>query len=1556
MAASTTEVVLTNGSEVWIETPGADEAWTRATVVSVEGEKVTVVDEAGTERVVEKATEENLPLQNPRGRGGVDDMTQLAYLNEPGVLHNLRERYDLDSIYTYTGSILIAVNPFYPVPHLYGQDMMLSYRDKMLGELSPHVYAIAEEAFTRMGNYKRSQSVLISGESGAGKTETSKLIMNYLAYVGGHTDAASSGEKTVEQQLLQSNPLLEAFGNAKTIRNNNSSRFGKYMEIQFDAKLRISGAAIKTYLLERSRVVSINDPERSYHSFYQLCYGASDEERAAFKLRPAQEFRYLSASTCFEIADGGNAEAYAQTREAMSVVGISDADQRSIFQTVAIVLHLGNLTFAPDADDSDKCFLEEGGQASLEAAAELLGTDADTLLKAVSTRSRQTFDGTIVSPLNARAAADSRDSLAKTIYSKVFDWIVTAVNTTIGQDATSEFKIGVLDIYGFECFTRNDFEQFCINLANEKLQQHFNQEVFKKEQEEYKKEEIEWTYIEFVDNQDILDLIEKKPGGIIDLLDEQCQFPKATHAEYAQKLYNSFDGKDKEGSARFSKPKLSRDAFTLNHYAGPVTYSTDNFLEKNKDYVVAEHKNMLSNSTNAFVSGIFKEAEEEEKKDAAQGGRRKSISAFRFASLGNRFKGQLRGLMAALTETEPHYVRCIKPNTVNKPGIFEPKNVLHQLRCGGVLEAIRISCAGYPSRSNFYDFVERFSLLKPSIYDAGMDEGAMCKALLDHASLQGYQIGKTKVFLKGGQMAMMDKLRTERMNEAAIVITKYMRRQVAQSHFRKIRRAIVTLQSGARGMFGRRLANDRRRTRAATRIQARYRGHRAYTKFNKEKTAAVSIQSGFRGMKARRKAHALKEDKSALFIQSRWKGSKERRSFLHHRKSVINIQCAWRSKAARRALKQLRVEARQAGALLKDKKALENKVKTLEQNVENLQAQKTDLRAQLKEAKGLSAQLESDVQAKDEELGALRASLEAARTELTAFQSEATTAKEEASQLSAQKAEADAALAKSQEEIQALNEKLATQASALEEEQGKAESAGKQAELLAEQTKAVEDLTSRLGEAEALNGALKQKIAELEAEPSIMRKLSSVANGVLGNGSGGGASPSLGGVTPDSKYSESTVDHFTDMADLDKQQKELEARKHKLLAEKQIAQQNKLLELLIDNREYHNGAPIAAYTTFKCLLHWNAFQAERTTIFDKIIQSVGAILEENQENNEVLAQWLTNSVTLLALFRRHVRPPSESGIHRRSRQSSGLFAFRSSMIFSRSPQTDAGSAGKSATKQVEAKYPALLFKQQLDAFVQKIFSLLRDNVKKDIAPILTKCILAPRGRAASSSDRKGNSGAPTLSAPWTAIMGGMQKLMILMKETHVPKFLVRKLFKQVFGFVNVQLFNQLLLRRECCSFSNGEYVKTGLSELENWTHASSADYIGSALDELRPIRQAVSFLVIHQKPKKTLEEITNDLCPILSIQQLYRISTMYWDDKYGTETVSGEVLARMKRMMVEESTSSTSSTSFLLDDDPSVPFSWDQMTGNALELQLDLSALPSPVSLRDDAAFGFLFV
>ena len=1526
-------LALTVGSEVWVEEE--DSAWLKATVMKIDGTTVTVEDENGKERTVEDVTEDKLPLQNPRGKGGVDDMTQLSYLNEPGVLHNLKDRYSLDSIYTYTGSILIAVNPFYPVSHLYGEHMMYSYRDRLLGELSPHVYAIAEEAFRQMSQYNQSQSVLISGESGAGKTETSKLIMNYLAFVGGHSKETKTSEKTVEQQVLESNPILEAFGNAKTVRNNNSSRFGKYMEIQFDSKLRISGAAIRTYLLERSRVVFINDPERTFHSFYQLVFGANDSEREAFKLKPAEEYKYLAQSTCFEIGDVPNKESYKRTREAMSVVGMSEEEQLCVFRVVAIVLHLGNVVFVPDSEDDEKCVLAEDSLESLQSAAELLGTQSDLLTKALSTRTRKTFDGEIVSPLNAAAATHSRDSLSKTIYSKLFDWIVEKINASIGQDENSKLTIGVLDIYGFEQFKRNDFEQFCINLANEKLQQHFNQQIFKKEQEEYKKEEIEWTYIEFVDNQDILDLIEKKPGGMIDLLDEQCQFPKATSSDFAQKLYNSFTE-----NSRFSKPKLSRSAFTLNHYAGEVTYETDNFLEKNKDYVIAEHKNMLVSSEYEFVSTLFKENEEEEKKkEEASKGRRKSVSAFKFASLGNTFKGQLKVLMTALTQTEPHYVRCIKPNTVNKPGIFEPVNVLHQLRCGGVLEAIRISCAGYPSRSNFYDFVERFGLLDPSLYDQGLDESQMCEKLLSLASLEGHQIGKTKIFLKGGQMAMMDKLRTEKMNQAATMIARHMMTFVAKKNFKKKKDAIVTIQSGARSMFARKLFNQKRNKRAATKIQSAYRGHKAFAAYNKQKHAAVRIQSAFRAVKARRYANELQKGRSALAIQSKWRGSKERRKFTKYKKSVTKIQGLWRAKKAKQALRQLRLEARQAASLLKDKKALETKMKDIEQVVENLQEQKTELRAQLKKSKtqlAEYAEIEEKLASADLEIADLKTVVEEGKKKNEALQLELSELKEalKTSQITSTSLESECAQAK--EQIEELKSELSAKIAELDDANKENETMAKDSAILSEKDQKIEALSSRLSEVEALNDALNSKLEEVEKTPNgkstFMAGVRRMSNGVqmaFSNES----TPAT--VTPEGKWSDQSVD-----SNAPDQQRELEVRKHKLMAEKQGAKQNKLLEILLTNKDFHDGVSVGACTTFKCLLQWNAFQAERTTIFDKIIQSVGSILEENQDNNDVLAHWLTNSVTLLALFRRHVRPPSESGIQRRSRAPSGLFAFKSSMLFSRSPAPDA--SAQSSQKQVEAKYPALLFKQQLDAFVQKIFSLLRDNIKKEIAPTLNHCIHAPRGRASSTAGDKKGRGGPVLSSHWTSVINIMQSLLQLMKDTHVPKFLVRKLFKQIFAFVNVQLFNQLLLRRECCSFSNGEYVKTGLAELENWIHVSKAEFVGPALEELKQIRQAVSFLVIHQKPKKSLEEITNDLCPILSVQQLYRISTMYWDDKYGTETVSGEVLSRMKRMMVEDSNSSNSNTSFLLDDDPSVPFSWDQLTVDAVEMKVQLDAFPSP--------------
>jgi myosin-5 len=593
--------------------------------------------------------------------GGVDDMTKLSYLHEPGVLNNLAMRYELNEIYTYTGNILIAVNPFQRLPHLYDTHMMEQYKGAGFGELSPHVFAIAEVAYRAMINEGKSNSILVSGESGAGKTETTKMLMRYLAYLGGRSGVEG---RTVEQQVLESNPVLEAFGNAKTLRNNNSSRFGKFVELQFDNCGRISGAAVRTYLLERSRVCQISDPERNYHCFYLLC-AAPPEEREKFKLGDPKLFHYLNQSKCYKLDGVDDTEEYLATRRAMDIVGISEEEQDAIFRVVAAILHLGNVNFAKGKEIDSSVLKDEKSRYHLDVCAELLRCDAKKMEDALIKRVMVTPEEVITRTLDPDSATGSRDALAKTIYSRLFDWLVDKINNSIGQDPNSKTIIGVLDIYGFESFKINSFEQFCINFTNEKLQQHFNQHVFKMEQEDYTKEEINWSYIEFVDNKDVLELIEKKPGGVIALLDEACMFPKSTHETFAQKLYQTF-----KNYKRFTKPKLSRTSFAISHYAGEVTYQADLFLDKNKDYVVAEHQDLLIASSDTFVAGLFPRLPEE------------TSSKTKFSSIGSRFKLQLQSLMETLSSTEPHYIRCVKPNNVLKPAIFENVNVIQQLRCG----------------------------------------------------------------------------------------------------------------------------------------------------------------------------------------------------------------------------------------------------------------------------------------------------------------------------------------------------------------------------------------------------------------------------------------------------------------------------------------------------------------------------------------------------------------------------------------------------------------------------------------------------------------------------------------------------------------------------------------------------------------------------------------------------------------------------------------------------------------------------------------------------------
>ncbi|MED6221447.1 hypothetical protein PIB30_054772 [Stylosanthes scabra] len=1251
--------------------------------------------------------------------GGVEDMTRLVYLNEPGVLYNLRRRYALNDIYTYTGSILIAVNPFTKLPHLYEIHMMEQYKGAPFGELSPHVFAVADASYRAMMSEGKSQSILVSGESGAGKTETTKLIMQYLTFVGGR---AAGDDRTVEQQVLESNPLLEAFGNARTVRNDNSSRFGKFVEIQFDSSGRISGAAIRTYLLERSRVVQITDPERNYHCFYQLC--ASERDAEMYKLGHPSHFHYLNQSKIYEL------------------------DGEAIFRVLAAILHLGNIEFSPGKEHDSSAVTDDKSRFHMQMAAELFMCDVELLLATLCTRSIQTREGNIIKALDCNAAVAGRDALAKTVYASLFDWLVDKINRSVGQDRNSQIQIGVLDIYGFECFKDNSFEQFCINFANEKLQQHFNEHVFKMEQEEYGREEINWSYIEFVDNQDVLDLIEK------------------------------------------------------------VTYHTDSFLDKNRDYVVVEHCNLLSSSKCPFVSGLFPLLPEES-----------SRSSYKFSSVASRFKQQLQALMETLKSTEPHYIRCVKPNSLNRPQKFENSSVIHQLRCGGVLEAVRISLAGYPTRRTYSDY----------------DDKVATERILKKLNLDNFQLGRTKVFLRAGQIGILDSRRAEVLDNAAKRIQRRLRTFILHREFISLRAAAVSIQSCCRGCIARKIYVAKRETAAAISIQKYIRMCLKRCAYLELCSSAVIIQSHVRGFTTRERFLHGKEHRAATVIQAYWRMSKVRSAFKQHQASVVAIQCLWRRKQAKRELRRLKREANEAGALRLAKSKLE---KQLDELTWRLHLEKK-MRGSNEESKQM------EISKLKKMLEALNLELDAAKLDsLSAFEKKYTNLELEL--MNAQKGR--------NEMVEKLRE-FEQKCSQLEQ--------------------SVKSLEGKILNLEEENHVLRQKA--LSAAPKsnrsgLAKSLSEKYSSVIATRTE--RKPVYESPTP-TKLIAPFTSGLTD------------SRRPRLTAEKHQDNYEFLSSCIKENLGFKNGKPLAARIIYKCLLQWHAFESERTAIFDYIIEGINDVLKV-KDNGSVLPYWLSNASALLCLLQRNVR--SNGFLTPTAHRHTGSSGFNSRL--GHGPKSPMKLIGyDDGFSHVEARYPAILFKQQITACVEKIFGLIRDNLKRELSPLLGLCIQAPKaGRPLGGKSTRSPGTPPQQSSggQWDNIVKFLDALMSQLRENHVPSFFIRKLVTQVFSFINITLFNSLLLRRECCTFSNGEYVKSGLAELEKWIGNATEEYAGTSWHELNYIRQAVGFLVIHQKRRKSLEEICQDLCPVLTVRQIYRISTMYWDDKYSTQSVSNE--------------------------------------------------------------------
>ncbi|XP_052043705.1 unconventional myosin-VI isoform X5 [Apodemus sylvaticus] len=711
----------------------------------------------------------------------VEDNCSLMYLNEATLLHNVKVRYSKDRIYTYVANILIAVNPYFDIPKIYSSDTIKSYQGKSLGTMPPHVFAIADKAFRDMKVLKMSQSIIVSGESGAGKTENTKFVLRYL------TESYGTGQD-IDDRIVEANPLLEAFGNAKTVRNNNSSRFGKFVEIHFNEKSSVVGGFVSHYLLEKSRICVQGKEERNYHIFYRLCAGASEDIREKLHLSSPDNFRYLNRGCTRYFANKETDKQILQNRKspeyvkagslkdpllddhgdfirmctAMKKIGLDDEEKLDLFRVVAGVLHLGNIDFEEAGSTSGGCNLKNKSAPSLEYCAELLGLDQDDLRVSLTSRVMLTTaggtKGTVIKvPLKVEQANNARDALAKTVYSHLFDHVVNRVNQCFPFE-TSSYFIGVLDIAGFEYFEHNSFEQFCINYCNEKLQQFFNERILKEEQELYQKEGLGVNEVHYVDNQDCIDLIEVKLVGILDILDEENRLPQPSDQHFTSVVHQKHKDHFRLTIPRKSKLAVHRnlrddEGFIIRHFAGAVCYETTQFVEKNNDALHMSLESLICESRDKFIRALF-ESSTNNNKDTKQ-----KAGKLSFISVGNKFKTQLNLLLDKLRSTGASFIRCIKPNLKMTSHHFEGAQILSQLQCSGMVSVLDLMQGGFPSRASFHELYNMYKKYMPEKL-ARLDPRLFCKALFKALGLNevDYKFGLTKVFFRPGKFAEFDQI------------------------------------------------------------------------------------------------------------------------------------------------------------------------------------------------------------------------------------------------------------------------------------------------------------------------------------------------------------------------------------------------------------------------------------------------------------------------------------------------------------------------------------------------------------------------------------------------------------------------------------------------------------------------------------------------------------------------------------------------------------------------------------------------------------------------------
>uniref|UniRef100_A0A9J7YPD9 Myosin X, like 1 n=1 Tax=Cyprinus carpio carpio TaxID=630221 RepID=A0A9J7YPD9_CYPCA len=806
-------VCVLQGSRVWVN---HKDQLVPSTVNSCGDGTLVLTTDYGEVRL--KVNREKVSPMHQSSIDGVEDMSALAELHEAAIMHNLHQRYQKDNIYTNIGSILAAVNPYKQIRGLYDLSAVELYSQHHLGELPPHIFAIANECYRCLWKRHDSQCVLISGESGAGKTESTKLLLQFLSVMSQNSAGTPPTEKStrVEQAIVQSSPIMEAFGNAKTVYNNNSSRFGKFIQLHFSQSGNIQGGCIVDCILLTNRVVRQNPGERNFHIFYALLAGASKSQKETYFLEDSPElFHYLSQSGCVKDRSLDDKQLFDDVMEALKVMEFTEEEIRDMFKLLSGVLQLGNVEFMTAGGAQ---ITTQQGERFVTNVSELLGLDSFQLSEVLTQRSMILRGEEICSPLTVEQAIDSRDSVAMALYSQGFSWIIMRINQKIkGKD---NFKsIGILDIFGFENFEVNHFEQFSINYANEKLQEYFNKHIFSLEQLEYNREGIHWEAIDWMDNAECLDLIEKKLG-MLALINEESRFPKGTDFTLLEKLHGRHST-----NPYYVKPRLADHQFGIKHYAGEVLYDVKGILEKNRDTFRDDILNMLKDSRLDFIYDLFEQVSSRNNEETLKMG-----TARKKPTVSSQFRDSLHALMATLSVSNPFFVRCIKPNMDKTPNKFDPDVVLNQLRYSGMLETVKIRRAGFPVRRTFKDF---FS----AVASNGDEKKKSTDLLTLHdRTKKEWQIGKTKVFLKELLEQKLEKQRDEVRSKAGLIIRAYLLRYIARKNFKKALDSIVTIQKNYRAYLYRR-------------------------RFQRKCSAALVLQKHRRGQVARGVCHKLREEK-----------------------------------------------------------------------------------------------------------------------------------------------------------------------------------------------------------------------------------------------------------------------------------------------------------------------------------------------------------------------------------------------------------------------------------------------------------------------------------------------------------------------------------------------------------------------------------------------------------------------------------------------------------------------------------------------------------------------